>query len=312
MAKAVFIQNPDSPYDDRPGELYHFPNCYLNRVKRCVGDWAIFYEGRKGAFGYVAVQKVEKVVPDPLREDHSFAVMEPATLLEFERVVPRARPDGAAWESCLRGPDGRPVSGGANSSSVRLLADREFAGIVNYGCREIDDANAFSRDPPPPGRAFPEQPPGMAEPPAPFAGPAEIAETRDSILVSRTKRDAQFARMVKRAYGGRCAVSGLCLRNGGGRPEVEAAHIRPVAHGGPDIVANGIALSGTLHWMFDRGLISVAPDMRILISHNKVPQDVAQRLISPAQRLLLPEDPRHHPHPEYLRHHREEIFGRAT
>ena len=74
---------------------------------------------------------------------------------------------------------------------------------------------------------------------------------------------------------------------------------------------NGIALSGTLHWMFDRGLISVAPDMRILVSHNKVPQDVAERLIAPEQRLLLPENPRHHPHPEYLRYHREEIFGRV-
>lgn len=71
--------------------------------------------------------------------------------------------------------------------------------------------------------------------------------------------------MVLQAYGSRCAITGLRLINGGGRAEVEAAHIRPVEASGPDIVSNGIALSGTAHWMFDRGLISVADDLQILI-----------------------------------------------
>jgi len=55
-------------------------------------------------------------------------------------------------------------------------------------------------------------------------------------------------------------MSGLMLRNGGGRPEVQTAHIRPVESRGSDSVRKGLALSGTLHWMFDRGLISVADD----------------------------------------------------
>ncbi|MEO1919427.1 MAG: HNH endonuclease [Paracoccaceae bacterium] len=76
--------------------------------------------------------------------------------------------------------------------------------------------------------------------------------------MSRKYRDPSFARQVKAAYRGRCAISGFELRNGGGRPEVEATHIRPVAKEGPDTVRNGLALSGTLYWMFDRGLISVS------------------------------------------------------
>ena len=59
-----------------------------------------------------------------------------------------------------------------------------------------------------------------------------------------------------RAYDARCAITGLKLINGGGRAEVAAAHIRPVEANGPDIISNGIALSATAHWMFDRGLIS--------------------------------------------------------
>ena len=109
--------------------------------------------------------------------------------------------------------------------------------------------------------------------------------------------DQSFARMVKRAYNGRCAISGFDLRNGLGRAEVRAAHIRPVQHKGPDVVSNGLALSATLHWMFDRGLISVGKDHDILVSDNKVAPDVRRRLISPSGKLRLPDNPRDHPHP---------------
>ena len=50
---------------------------------------------------------------------------------------------------------------------------------------------------------------------------------------------------------------------------IAAAHIRPVEANGPDIVSsNGLALSGTAHWMFDRGLISLNDDLKILISRQ--------------------------------------------
>ncbi|MGH6673150.1 MAG: HNH endonuclease [Xanthobacteraceae bacterium] len=44
-------------------------------------------------------------------------------------------------------------------------------------------------------------------------------------------------------------MTGLQIINGGGRAEVQAAHIRPVAAGGFDSVRNGLALSGTIHWI---------------------------------------------------------------
>lgn len=48
----------------------------------------------------------------------------------------------------------------------------------------------------------------------------------------------------------------------------ERMDIRPVEANGPDIVSNGLALSGTAHWMFDRGLISLSDDLGILISRH--------------------------------------------
>lgn len=158
---------------------------------------------------------------------------------------------------------------------------------------------------------MPRHPIGFAEAQNPF-GPAHLAADRRRLLTDRAYRDAAFERMVKRAYGGRCAISGLSLRNGGGRPEVQAAHIRPVARDGPDVVRNGLALSGTLHWMFDRGLISVAEDHSILVSHNKVDVATLARLLDPGGRLLLPARKRDHPHPDYLRYHREHVFGQVA
>ncbi|MCF6317417.1 MAG: HNH endonuclease, partial [Marinosulfonomonas sp.] len=177
--------------------------------------------------------------------------------------------------------------------------------IVNHGMQELTGPETLPR------QADQNQPDtiyGFAETQAPF-GPAPMSSFRPDILTSRKYRDPSFQRQVKAAYGGRCAISGLELRNGGGRPEVEAAHIRSVKDGGPDIIRNGLALSGTLHWMFDRGLISVADDQRILISHNKVPKETVARLIARDQKLILPRNPRHHPHPDYLRYHRENVFG---
>ena len=91
MAHAVFIQNPESIYKDAPGRAYHFPKRYLNMVRETIGDWVVFYEGRKGgAFGYTGIQRVADVVPDPSVPDRYFALLDEPTAWSFEQVVPRA------------------------------------------------------------------------------------------------------------------------------------------------------------------------------------------------------------------------------
>jgi putative restriction endonuclease len=91
---------------------------------------------------------------------------------------------------------------------------------------------------------------------------------------------------VKTAYENTCAVTGLKIINGGGRSEVQAAHIRPVSDLGPDSVRNGLALCGTVHWMFDRGLISLDDDYRILMADEKVPETI-RRMVNPGGRMIM-------------------------
>ena len=93
--------------------------------------------------------------------------------------------------------------------------------------------------------------------------------------------------------------------NGGGRAEVAAAHIRPVESNGPDVVNNGIALSGTAHWMFDRGLIGVPDDLEIMISRHVNDLDGVRGIINRTGRLMGPVAQRDRPHPVFLRWHRD-------
>lgn len=260
-----------------------------------MSDWIVYYEPVKaGPRGYFAVAKIADVIEKPGVDGRFLALIEPRSYLPFDQEVPRLR-NGRPLESALADTYGNPKSGGAVQLAVRRLPEREFANIVNIGLPQ--DLEAIE------ARRYGETRHEVDDPAIPFERPVLERLTR------RKYRDVAFRRNVRAAYGYRCAMSGLQLRNGGGRPEVQAAHIRPVERDGSDSVRNGLALSGTLHWMFDRGLVSVAEDRTILVSRNKVPAEVVERLLVPNGKLVLPEDPRDHPHPLNLQWHRENVFG---
>ncbi len=295
MTKAVFIASSHSDYLDRPGEVYHFPNIYLSRVAQTVGDWVIFFEGRRGGSrGYYAVQRVSRIEADPSDASRSFAILDRPSELWFERNIARLRKDNTPYET------GLPLARGSNTSAVRLISEADFAAIVTEGLTPESVPDNLPREGPIPQ-------PGLAEDQSTYQ-PALLDVQRALVPSNRAFRERSFARQVKRAYGARCAMSGLELRNGGGRPEVEAAHIVPVEAQGPDTVRNGLALSGTLHWMFDRGLLSVDQGGSILTAHGSIAHEVADRLLTPDRRLIIPRDASLRPHPSYLRWHRENCF----
>lgn len=296
MVKLVLLHKADSIYDDEPDVVYDFPRSYLKAVEEAIGDWVIYYEPVKaGPRGYFAVAKISQVIAKPNVDGRFLALIEPGSFLPFDQEVPRLI-EGRPLESALSEPDGSPRKGGAVQLAVRRLPEVEFARIVDLGLPpQLMEIEAARYD-------APSQ--GVAEDTAIFERPVLERLTR------RPYRDIAFRRKVRDAYGYRCAMSGLMLRNGGGRPEVQAAHIRPVEHRGSDSVRNGLALSGTLHWMFDRGLISVADDCEtILVSRNKVPGDVVDRLLPRDGKLFAPKDTKDAPHPENLGWHRENVFG---
>lgn len=299
MGYGVFIHRSDSIYDDSPAERYQFPSQYLHRVQSCIGDWIIYYEPRKVAEtrGYFAVAKIERVIPDPAAPGMYFALIEPGSYLDFVNSVPFSSASGVVEQGVLN-EQGR-ISGRAQSA-VRPISPGDFSRIVALGLNE--DEPLLPRV----GEALP--PLGLREKPASF----EFEQSRDrmSFTASRIVRDRIFRRIVLRAYSERCAISGLKLINGSGRAEVAAAHIRPVEANGPDIISNGIALSGTVHWMFDRGLLSLSDDLHVLISRQANDPESIRTLVNKSGFALAPRRSFERPHPGFLQWHREHCFKR--
>ncbi len=302
MTKAVFTTRIDPSYDDRLDQRYHFPRTYLGQAEKAVGDWVVYYEPRRAGGGlssggrqaYFATARVTSIIRDPKRDDHFYALLN--DFLEFEHPAP-FRQAGKYYESGLQRDDGQ-TNKGAFGRSVRTMPDVEFDAILAAGFGRL-----FGSPTAEPEHGWVDT---LQEETEPYdAGPVQRSVVEQ--LTRRPFRDVAFRASVRAAYDNTCAITGLRILNGGGRPEVQAAHIRPVSDGGSDSVRNGLALSATVHWMFDRGLISVDEDESLLTARDKMP-DALSTLLRPDRKLLTPARAEEKPHPDELRYHRETVF----
>lgn len=303
MANAVLTTKVDPTYDDLPESRYHFPRTYLNQMQEALGQLVVYYEPRRatgalnssgGRQAYFAVARINGIEPDPKLPDHFYARI--GDYLDFDRPVPFKVGD-IYFESLLQRDDGK-TNKGAFGRAVRNLPTSEFDAIISAGFTRDDDFVPLEA-----GHEGIEAPSfGFAEEPQPtFDRP--IIER----VVAKPFRERAFSRHIRSAYANTCAITGLRLINGGGRPEVQAAHIRPVSEKGPDSIRNGLALSGTAHWMFDRGLVSVSDDFTILVTSKSLPDD-ATRLIVADRKLRVPSMPNLQPHRQFLNWHRNNKF----
>lgn len=292
MTKVVLSQKADSGYDDVPGVRYHFPRTYLRAAQAAQGDGCLFYEPRRngGRMVYWASARIDHVYPDPIRPEHFYAKLE--GFLEFPEPVNFRRADEKFWESRLETEDGSP-NAGLTQRSVREIPENDFDLILKAGY-----APALTT---PAREGVPSSDWGVAEDQLDFERP--IFEQ----ITNRPFRDRVFASQVRSAYDSRCAVTGLKIINGGGRAEMEAAHIKPVEARGPDSVRNGVALSRTVHWMFDRGLLSIDDDFKLLKALPLLPEGV-ERLFDPSGYVHVPDTGRDQPSRAFLRWHRENCF----
>ncbi|MGP1397591.1 MAG: HNH endonuclease [Inquilinaceae bacterium] len=297
MGYCVFMLRPDSVYDDSPSEQYQFPKQYLDRAKGSAGDWIVYLEPTKvpKTRGYFAIARVERLISDETAPGRFLALIEPGSYLDFANPVPFNDSDGPIERGLL---NERGKLSGRAQAAVRPISPGDFMRILERGLSQAD-------------RVLPrldtgEPVAGFAEDQTPFV--VETERQRVEHLVSRPVRDRVFRRLVLRAYDERCAFTGLKLINGRGRAEVDAAHIKPVEHNGPDTVRNGIALSGTAHWMFDRGLISLSNSLEILISRQVNDIGSVESFINKNGHATPPIRAADRPHPRFLEWHREHCF----
>ncbi|WP_282044941.1 HNH endonuclease [Roseibium album] len=298
MSNAVFYHKPNSIYDDDPARKYHFPKSYLSRVQKTLDDWIVYYgplNNKKGRF-YTAIARTTCIESDPNLSEHYYVFLE--DYIDFDR--PLRYTENGGYEKKLFKENGLP-NGGYTQQSVRYLEIVEFQALIEAGFSENDTW-------PPRYDGLEENDTALGFEENTQASIAGMFVERPIVqqIVNRPFREAKFRQHIRQLYDRRCAFTSLRLINGQGRPEVEAAHIIPVEQGGNDSVQNGLALSGTVHWMFDRGLLSLTDDYEILASRH-LNYDVSH-LLNSDMKAIVPKEHSKRPHPEYLAWHRNQKF----
>lgn len=311
--QAVILESfVGSSYDDS-ATSYEFPRRYLRQFEPLAhGESmvAVIYEPRgvqgTGRMAYVGL--VTLTEPPVLsirrgsRDQPLWVVRYSGRYREFDRVVPRTI-GGEPVETWLREiPPGRPRNVATFGRAVRPLSAQDLETIVRFGfAGELDLGSSY-----PLGDSHEQQ-------------HLEVHE-RMAVLVSAAQREARFRDDVQIAYERRCAVTGFST--GARSPSLihgllDAAHIRPVWAQGPDDVINGLALTPTVHRLFDKGMFTldyqegvpiVVVSARLESSMIRSPDGSSVLALATGRPLYLPGDRRLWPHPEALQYHRREVF----
>jgi putative restriction endonuclease len=282
----VLVVQRSGGYKDVPGKWYHFPKQrYLDGIRALQDCLVLLYEPRRGGtssnaggrMGYVGFAFIDSVVDDPDDPTHAFAGYRMYT--EFIRVVPLSV---------------TTVSAKSLQRAVQPVAYAEAEQVVRQGLL-LQPGDGIRT--------------GLVDADALIDYPERRSR---EIVTNSLIRDASFRlRVVEQAYDGRCAFTGVRMTNGFGRAEADAAHIQPVADGGPDSTRNGLALMKSMHWAFDRGLISLSDEGRVLTVERGLDAPIL-RLLPENRIALLPTKPDQRPHPAFLQWHRENRFKGAA
>lgn len=136
----------------------------------------------------------------------------------------------------------------------------------------------------------------IAEPPGGYGNP---------VLVLPRLGQGTFRVLVTDAYDRRCAVTGERTL-----PVLEAAHIKPFNLVQRHEVSNGLLLRSDLHTLFDRGYVTVTPEMKLRVS-GRIREEFTNgrdyyALDRHEVRLPLPPNPP--PSREFLEWHADSVF----
>lgn len=126
----------------------------------------------------------------------------------------------------------------------------------------------------------------------------------------RFVRSGLFKQLVPKIYDNQCSFTGMQLISTFNYSFIDACHIVPFSHSYNDKVNNGIALCPNMHRAFDRGLVSISNDYRIIVSPHIIEDEVhpyGLRQLA-GNRILLPNDETHYPKVDALIWHRENVF----
>ena len=143
----------------------------------------------------------------------------------------------------------------------------------------------------------------VAEPAEEYAAGPRYGE----LFLTRSRLgQGAFRVLVSEAYGKRCAITGESTF-----PVLEAAHIRPYELEGPHRTSNGMLLRSDFHKLFDAGLVTVTPELRVRVSDqikDKWFNGKAYYRMHDQPLAVIPTQAIERPDPDFLRWHVQERF----
>lgn len=132
------------------------------------------------------------------------------------------------------------------------------------------------------------------------------AERYDLRIVQQRIGQGAFRVLVTDAYHKRCAATGEKTL-----PVLQAAHIKPYGSGGLHSLQNGLLLRADLHILFDRGYLTITPDLKVEVSQRIKEEFTNGRdyyKLHGSELVNLPENPAQRPSKELLTWHNENIY----
>lgn len=122
-------------------------------------------------------------------------------------------------------------------------------------------------------------------------------------------RGCIFKREIPKIYNNTCCISGMKIDAAISASMIDACHIIPFSESYNDTITNGIALCPNLHRAFDRGLITIDKNYKVIIS--KVFKEGKTNYSIKAfenQQILLPKQNIFYPLIHNFNWHRKNIF----
>lgn len=123
-------------------------------------------------------------------------------------------------------------------------------------------------------------------------------------------RSNVFKRKIPLIYNNTCCITGLNISSIFNISMIDACHIVPFSETHDDTINNGIALCPNLHRAFDRGLITIDENYKVIISKDFIEASETTHSITQFEnkKIQLPKEPQYYPKVENLRWHNENIF----
>lgn len=137
---------------------------------------------------------------------------------------------------------------------------------------------------------------------------AELSQRYEDRIIRQRLGQGAFRVLVTDSYHKRCA-----LTNEKTLPVLQASHIKPYSAGGEHQVDNGLLLRADLHILFDRGYITVTPDLKVEVS-SRIKEEFTNGRdyykLHGTELINVPDDPSRMPSRDLLSWHNENIYQR--